>query len=135
LKHSIFQLRKKDEDTKSFEPLNQFMSPPTLEFEYVSGYTQNACDDCALCCMNSGLSSDEICHMNSFKIIKLKGSIEHMLKPLILQRNFLIDMYLMAKMTLIIVKIDINVSVTNIQATVNRDYKYDFLYYKVLMNR
>jgi len=58
-----------------------------------------------------------------------------MLKPLILQRNFLIDMYLMAKMTLIIVKIDINVSVTNIQATVNRDYKYDFLYYKVLMNR
>ena len=73
--------------------------------------------------------------MNSFKIIKLKGSIEHMLKPLILQRNFLIDMYLMAKMTLIIVKIDINVSVTNIQATVNRDYKYDFLYYKVLMNR
>jgi hypothetical protein len=72
--------------------------------------------------------------MNSFKIIKLKGSIEHMLKPLILQRNFLIDMYLMAKMTLIIVKIDINVSVTNIRATVNRDYKYDLSYYKVLMN-
>jgi hypothetical protein len=36
----------------------------------------------------------------------------------------------MAKMTLIIVKIDINVSVTNIQTTVNRDYKYDFSYYK-----
>ena len=60
---------------------------------------------------SSGLSSAEIWtvsyyHMNSFKILELKG-LNICWNPLVLQRNFQNDMYLKAKMTLKIMKVDI----------------------------
>jgi len=47
-------------DVKLVKPLNQLMTPSTLEFEVVNGHDQYQCNDWVMIYRHSGLSGDEL---------------------------------------------------------------------------